>query len=98
MPRLVSVSILLLAFASGTVVAQTKDMFKGAMIDAAQADEDFGLQGEYVGYLAPPGRSWQQVGLQVVALGGGKFDGVLYLGGLPGAGWDGRTKEKLSGG
>jgi 3-keto-disaccharide hydrolase len=78
--------------------AQSASPFKGAVIDAAQADEDFGLQGEYVGYLAPPGRSWQPVGLQIVALGNGKFDAVLYDGGLPGAGWDGRTKEKLSGG
>ena len=98
MPRLASVSILLLAFASGTVLAQPKDLFKGAVIDPSQADADFSLQGEYVGYLAPPNQTWQQVGLQVVALGGGKFDAVLYTGGLPGAGWDGRTKEKLSGG
>ena len=58
MPRLASVSILLLAFASGTAFAQPKDMFKGAVIDASQADADFGLQGEYVGYFAPPERSW----------------------------------------
>ena len=67
------------------------------MIDATQADADFGLQGEYIGYLAPPEQSWQQVGLQVVALGNSGFDAVLYSGGLPGAGWDGRTKEKFSG-
>jgi len=98
MPRLALVSILLLSLASGSAFAQPKDMFKGAVIDGSQADADFGLQGEYVGYLAPPDRSWQRVGLQVVALGGGKFDVVIYFGGLPGAGWDGRTKEKLSGG
>jgi hypothetical protein len=78
--------------------AQSTSPFKGAVIDVAQADADFGLQGEFIGYLAPPDQSWQQVGLQVVALGSGKFDAVLYAGGLPGAGWDGRTKEKLSGG
>ena len=37
------------------------------------------------------------IGLQVVALGGGKFDAVAYRGGLPGAGWNRRAKTKLSG-
>lgn len=78
-------------------LAQGKSPFKGAVIDTTLADDDFGLQGEYVGYLAPPNRSWQRVGLQVVALGHGRFDAVLYAGGLPGAGWDGRTKERSSG-
>src|SRR5204863_7531464 len=85
--------LLLLSLAAvlipAVTLAQSKDPFKGAVIDAAQADEDFGVQGEYVGELTPPGQPWMQVGLQVVALGGGKFDGVLYRGGLPGAGWDG---------
>lgn len=78
--------------------AQSASSFKGAVINIAEADKDFGLQGEFIGYLAPPDQSWQRVGLQVVALGSGKFDAVLYFGGLPGAGWDGRTKEKLNGG
>ena len=78
--------------------AQSASPSKGAVINVAEADKDFGLQGEYIGYLAPPERSWQRVGLQVVALGSGKFGAVLYGGGLPGAGWDGQTKEKLSGG
>ncbi|MFN0021434.1 MAG: DUF1080 domain-containing protein [Pirellulaceae bacterium] len=98
MPRLTSVSILLLAFASGSAFAQPKDMSKGAVIDAAQADEDFGVQGEYVGELSPLGQPSMQVGLQVVALGGGKFDSVLFRGGLPGVGWDGSRVQKTSGG
>jgi Domain of Unknown Function (DUF1080) len=97
--RTLCLTILFLSASVGSsAFAQPKDIFKNAVIDAAQADEDFGLQGEYVGYLAPPDRSWQRVGLQVVALGSGKFDAVLYFGGLPGAEWDGRTQEKMSGG
>lgn len=55
---------------------------------ARREDPDFMVQGEYVG---------KGLGLQLVALGGGKFDGYLLEGGLPGAGWEpgkGRTLLK----
>ncbi|MFN7765828.1 MAG: family 16 glycoside hydrolase, partial [Planctomycetaceae bacterium] len=52
--------------------------------EAAAADPDFALQGEYVG---------PEVGVQVVALGQGKFQVVTYRGGLPGAGWNGALKQ-----
>ncbi|MGB7324828.1 MAG: family 16 glycoside hydrolase [Rubripirellula sp.] len=42
-----------------------------------QADPDFKVQGEYVG---------DQTGMQVIAIGDGEFDAVIYEGGLPGAG------------
>lgn len=79
------------------IFGQPASPFKGAVMDVAQADADFGLQGEYVGYLSPPDQGWQRVGLQIVALGHSKFEGVLYAGGLPGAGWNGHTKEKFTG-
>jgi hypothetical protein len=68
-----------------------------AFTDAAEAGADFALQGEYAGWAFAPGRGYQYVGLQVVALGEGKFDAVAYRGGLPGNGWDRVTKKKLSG-
>ncbi|HWB08739.1 MAG TPA: family 16 glycoside hydrolase [Pirellulales bacterium] len=52
--------------------------------EAAKADPDFALQGEYVG---------ERVGMQVVALGEGEFSVVTYPGGLPGAGWTGTEKQ-----
>ena len=57
-------------------------------MDRAQADADYGLQGEYHGNL-----EGKKTGVQVVALGGGNFDVVLYRGGLPGDGWSGRKEE-----
>ncbi|MCA9266824.1 MAG: hypothetical protein KDA41_00055, partial [Planctomycetales bacterium] len=59
---------------------------KAAAPAAPQVDADFALQGEYMGQVAS-GRHAGRVGLQVVALGEGKFDAVVYAGGLPGNGW-----------
>jgi hypothetical protein len=49
---------------------------------------DYKLQGEYVN---------DRSGCQVIALGNGRFQAVLHKGGLPGAGWDGKTKVLLDG-
>ena len=67
--------------------------------DPAQADEDFAFQGEYRGYqqARPSSRSSEPVGLQVVALGDGKFSAVKYYGGLPGEGWFGGQRFEISG-
>ena len=55
---------------------------------ARREDPDFMMQGEYIG---------RGVGLQLVALGDGKFEGYLLDGGLPGAGWEpGRGRTLLT--
>ncbi|NDC53970.1 MAG: DUF1080 domain-containing protein [Planctomycetia bacterium] len=59
---------------------------KPAYTDAARADADFPLQGEYAGEATVGGQPIA-IGVQVVALGDGTFDVVAYPGGLPGAGW-----------
>ncbi|MFK7849716.1 MAG: DUF1080 domain-containing protein [Akkermansiaceae bacterium] len=53
---------------------------------AAEENVDFTLQGEY-GFL----EAGAKYGVQVVALGDGKFDAYILASGLPGLGW---TKEK----
>lgn len=68
-----------------------------AFTDPAKAGPDFAVQGEYAGELKFGGET-KKVGLQVVALGDSKFDGVLFVGGLPGDGWKrGDKQEKADG-
>jgi hypothetical protein len=64
-----------------------------AVVDATQADADFALQGEYLG----PATASSNQGLQLVALGEGKFQGILYGKGLPGETWDGKTRLAITG-
>ena len=54
------------------------------------ADLDRAVQGEYLGELNEGGSS-HKVGVQIIALGQGKFRSIGYLKGLPG---DGREKSK----
>jgi hypothetical protein len=64
--------------------------------DPANADADFAVQGEYTGDITTQDGT-QKVGLQVIALGEGKFDAFAYLGGLPGDGWSGTERYPASG-
>ncbi len=69
---------------------------KKAYDDPAKVDDpDFKLQGEYVGEASARDEK-MNVGIQVIALGGGKFRAVLHPGGLPGDGWDPAKKKRES--
>lgn len=84
-------SLLALLFAS-SVYGQDKG--KGdVFVDPALAGAEFKLQGEYEGEMGDRGK----FGVQVVALGDGKFDLYFLQGGLPGAGWDAKTRLRVAG-
>ncbi len=74
--------------------APKKDKKKEVWTDPADSTlpTDFAFQGEYV----TPGKD-TRYGVQVIALGKGTFQAVVYPGGLPGAGWDGKNKSLLDG-
>lgn len=83
-----AIAVVAAAAASGSAQAA-----KEAFLSPEQAGPDFQVQGEYVGTIGKQ----QKLGAQVIALGNGQFEAVLYMGGLPGAGWDGKTRVKLKG-
>jgi hypothetical protein len=63
---------------------------------AAKADPDFLIQGEYAGAI-PSDDGDRKFGVQIIALGDGKFQAVGYHGGLPGDGWSGEAKHRTDG-
>lgn len=87
MHRLVATMIVLAwaGFASGQTYVTPEEAAK---------DPQFAIQGEYTAKVGET----QRIGAQVIALGDGKYRIVLYKGGLPGAGWDGKNKQQIDGG
>ncbi|MBW3543037.1 MAG: DUF1080 domain-containing protein [Planctomycetes bacterium] len=73
-----------------------EDPSKRAAITQQEAGPDYAIQGEYEGeHQTDEGK--KRIGVQVVALGEGKFHAVAYPGGLPGAGFSGDEKIEADG-
>lgn len=89
-----AVRFLLAAVSLLTNVAGATAAPLASTTDPAKADADFGVQGEYSGKVQ--GKDGEKkLGVQVIALGEGKFRAVGYSGGLPGDGWDGKAPEEV---
>ena len=77
---------LLIALLTSPLIAQDKGVWTSPSI--AEKTLDYQTQGEYKG---------ANFGVQVIALGNDSFSAVVYLGGLPGDGWDTKNKIILDG-
>lgn len=64
--------------------------------EPSEAGTDFLMSGEYVGMLKTP-RGELEHGVQVIAVGDGQFHAEIFRGGLPGAGWRGKTPASVEG-
>jgi len=86
------IPVLVLALVVPALTADRSSTFT----DPSGAGPDFAVQGEYVGQLAGDNGPID-LGVQVIALGDGKFTAVGYFGGLLGAGWDKSEKRRADG-
>jgi hypothetical protein len=78
----------MLCLAMTLVLATSWTQAKGPKIsEPSKVDKDYAIQGEYSGMLEADGDK-AKLGVQVIAQGQGKFQAVVYEGGLPGDGWD----------
>jgi hypothetical protein len=88
-------TVAVLVFTLPFVAAVTRQLpaeERDAITQAEKAGIDYNLQGEYAGeHASDEGK--RKVGIQVIALGKGKFRAVAYMGGLPGDGWTPKAEK-----
>jgi len=86
------IMICVLGMACPSSVHAAKKPEPEAFLTPETAGPDFKVQGEYVGTAGKT-----KIGVQVIALGDGAFQAVIHEGGLPGAGWNGKTRHTVDG-
>ncbi len=91
LPRLIACLLLL---TSASMAAAQAPVFDDP--SKAKSDKDFAVQGEYLGKLKVQDEEIT-FAVQVIARGKGKFQAAAFVGGLPGAGWNGETNEMTDG-
>ena len=98
MPVRFGLAAVLIAFIgiAPQVPAQTRQKKEGPVyLDPKDAGPDYAVQGEYVGESSRDGG--RKLGAQVIADGNGTFTAVFLSGGLPGEGFDGKTRIAVQG-
>jgi len=85
--RKVSLPLALTLILVPVLCASAAEKPREVFTDPKEAGPDFALQGEYLGQVKTDEGETTE-GVQVIALGDGKFRAVAYHGGLPGTGWD----------
>ena len=88
--------IICMSLFSGLSLASESFSNEATSIETARADSDFAFSGEYIGTILHH-NCCQNVGIQVAALGDGKYTGMMYQNGLPGNGWNGKDRSVLNG-
>jgi hypothetical protein len=91
MTRLTALVLALGLLCAWHLTAGEKPEERELATDPAKAGPDYLVQGEYDGQINSLAGK-KQLGAQVIAMGGGTFHVVYLPGGLPGAGWDGKTR------
>lgn len=81
----------------GFQAARAADPKSAAAQPVTRPDADFYLQGEYSGTFSTGEQAGKSIGLQIIALGDGKFEAVEFAGGLPGNGGNGTRGRKYLG-
>ncbi len=92
MRRGILTALPLLALAAVAFAQPKKD--NPTFLGPKEAGPDFAVQGEYKGRVGL--KDFKPLGAQVVAEGDGKFTVEFLPGGLPGDGWDSKTKIKAT--
>lgn len=85
--------VVLLSAGAGWLPAADKPKQVWTDLQDATLPVEFKFQGEYVGQI----EGGDKLACQVIALGPGAFQAVLFPGGLPGEGWDGKNKSLMDG-
>ena len=84
------------SFLTGLLMISSSGFAQDTYVTVEDAGPDYAVQGEYTGEFKHEGET-VKLGMQVIALGDGKFDAVAYPGGLPGDGWVGGEKFRATG-
>ena len=90
-------AVVLCALLMGADEGFSPKLEKDVYLDPKEAGVDYKIQGEYVGEVMTKDGGMKKIAAQIVAMGKGTFRAVIMEGGLPGDGWDKKSRLELDG-